>query len=334
MTEPAEHPARAVPPPLPRLSAVDDAREPGAQPPATAEWSLSAGERLALPSPPPQRGRGLLAVVAVVAALTGLGGAALLWTVRPSAKVVATRTAPAPEPAVAVIDAVRPPAAGIRATGGPPPPVPVETAALPAPQQPAPPAPAPAEMPAAAPLPPPPAAPIKPTILNAPAVPKPAAAAEQPKSVRAPPALPQRQAARAPNDGPPDDLRGTRPPSADSRDPVQMRAAAVGLHPQLPRELLARLSPTDLRNADIAIQTALVEAADGEAFAWPRQRWPELAAFQVRVLRSTEPGCRRYTVTVVKDGWSTTAPPMETCEAPPRIARDRRPPPPDYDRYR
>jgi hypothetical protein len=98
-----------------------------------------------------------------------------------------------------------------------------------------------------------------------------------------------------------------------------MRAAAAGLHPQLPRDLLVRLSPTDYRNAGIAIQTAVVEAADGESFVWPRQRWPEQASFNVRILPAAHPECRRYVVTVTKDGWSTTAPPMENCDAHPNL---------------
>jgi hypothetical protein len=102
-------------------------------------------------------------------------------------------------------------------------------------------------------------------------------------------------------------------PMADPADPYQVRAEAVGLHPDLSRVLLARLSPTDYRNAGIAIQTAMAETPDSAVFVWPRQRKPELALFQVRFVPGAAPGCRRYVVTVTKDGWLTTALPMEKC---------------------
>src|SRR5439155_25333409 len=47
------------------------------------------------------------------------------------------------------------------------------------------------------------------------------------------------------------------PTIADPADPCQMRAVAVGLHPDLSRFLLALLSPSDFRNAGIAIPTAM-----------------------------------------------------------------------------
>jgi hypothetical protein len=103
------------------------------------------------------------------------------------------------------------------------------------------------------------------------------------------------------------------PPAADPADPYQVRAVAVGLHPDLSRVLLARLSPTDYRNAGIAIQTAVAETPDTAVFVWPRQRKPELALFQVRFVPGAAPGCRRYVVSVTKDGWLTTALPMERC---------------------
>jgi hypothetical protein len=103
------------------------------------------------------------------------------------------------------------------------------------------------------------------------------------------------------------------PPRLDHADRYQRRAAAVGLHPELSRSLLARLSTTDYRNAEIAIQTAVAKTADDAVFVWPRQRKPELALFRVRFVPGAAPECRRYVVTVTKDGWSTTAPPMERC---------------------
>jgi hypothetical protein len=120
-------------------------------------------------------------------------------------------------------------------------------------------------------------------------------------------------------DGPPASPLGAS--IADPADPYQMRAAAVGLHPGLSRVLLARLSPTDYRNAGIAIQTALAETPDSDMFVWPRQRKPELALFQVRFVAGAAPNCRRYVVTVTKDRWSTTALPMEKCGSQPRRPR-------------
>lgn len=111
------------------------------------------------------------------------------------------------------------------------------------------------------------------------------------------------------------------PPVADPADPYQTRALAVGLHPELSRVLLTRLSPTDYRNAGIAIQTAMAETADSAVFVWPRQRTPELALFRVHFVPGAAPGCRRYVVTVTKDGWLTTALPMEKCG--PQLSRPR-----------
>jgi hypothetical protein len=103
------------------------------------------------------------------------------------------------------------------------------------------------------------------------------------------------------------------PPSIDPLDPLQKRADAVGLHPNLSRVLLGQLSPEDYRNAETAIRTAIAETPDTGVFAWPRQRKPELAHFQVRFVAGAAPGCRRYVVTITKDRWSTTALPMERC---------------------
>ncbi|MCL4768626.1 MAG: hypothetical protein KJZ80_20610 [Hyphomicrobiaceae bacterium] len=111
------------------------------------------------------------------------------------------------------------------------------------------------------------------------------------------------------------------PAEPEPADPYQMRAAAVGLHPGLSRVLLERLTPTDYRNAGVAVKTALADTPDDAVFVWPRQRKPELALFRVRFVAGAPSGCRRYVVTVVKDGWSTTALPMENCE--PRAASSR-----------
>ena len=105
------------------------------------------------------------------------------------------------------------------------------------------------------------------------------------------------------------------PPKADLTDPYQRRASAVGLHPDLSRALLTRLSPADFRNAGVAIDTAVAKTPDAGTFVWPRQRRPEQALFQVRFVPGAAPDCRRYVVTVTKDRWSTTALPMERCGA-------------------
>lgn len=103
------------------------------------------------------------------------------------------------------------------------------------------------------------------------------------------------------------------PPRVDPADPYQRRAAAVGLHPDLSRVLLAKLSAADYRNASYAIKTAVARTKDEADFVWPRQRRPEQALFRVHFVPGAAPQCRRYVVTVVKDGWSTTALPMERC---------------------
>jgi len=105
------------------------------------------------------------------------------------------------------------------------------------------------------------------------------------------------------------------PPQIDPKDPYQRRAMAAGLHPDLSRTLLARLSAADYRNAAYAVDTAIAETADGAEFVWPRQRKPQQAQFRVHFVKGTVEGCRRYVVTVAKDGWSTTALPMERCAA-------------------
>ena len=108
---------------------------------------------------------------------------------------------------------------------------------------------------------------------------------------------------------------------ADPSDPFQVRAVAVGLHPNLSRALLERLTDADYRNAGIAIRTALVETPDRAVFVWPRQRKPEMALFQVRFVAGAASGCRRYVVTITKDGWLTTALPMEKCGVEANLSR-------------
>ena len=114
------------------------------------------------------------------------------------------------------------------------------------------------------------------------------------------------------------------PPSVDPADIYQVRAMAVGLHPGLSRVLLARLSADDYRNAGIAIQKAVAETPDSGVFVWPRQRKPELALFHVRFVPGAAADCRRYVVTVTKDGWLTTALPMEKCAPQPGRQQSQR----------
>ena len=111
------------------------------------------------------------------------------------------------------------------------------------------------------------------------------------------------------------------PVTPDPADRYQVRAAAIGLHPDLSRVLLRRLSDTDYRNAGIAIQKAMAEASDSDVFVWPHQRKPELALFKVHFVPGAAPDCRRYVVSVTKDGWLTTALPMEKCGSALRQAR-------------
>lgn len=101
--------------------------------------------------------------------------------------------------------------------------------------------------------------------------------------------------------------------TVDPTDAYQKRAVAAGLHPDLSRVLLARLSPADYRNAGIAIQTAVTGTPDTGVYVWPQQRKPELALFHVRFVAGAAPDCRRYIVEITKDGWLTTALPMEKC---------------------
>lgn len=102
-------------------------------------------------------------------------------------------------------------------------------------------------------------------------------------------------------------------PEVDPTDPQQKRAASVGLHPRVSKVLLASLSDTDYSNARTAIRKALVEAADTDKFIWPRDANSKHAVFQVHFVAGAAAPCRRYIVTIVKNGWTTTAPPMEKC---------------------
>jgi hypothetical protein len=145
-------------------------------------------------------------------------------------------------------------------------------------------------------------------------------AAPQDEAVQSVPQAPPTAATPAAANGS-DESQALPPPSADPADPYQMRASAVGLHPDLSRVLLAKLSSADYRNAGIAIQTAVAKTPDNGVFIWPRQRKPNLALFEVHFVPGAAPDCRRYVVTVTKDGWSTTALPMEKCGLNPAARR-------------
>jgi hypothetical protein len=156
---------------------------------------------------------------------------------------------------------------------------------------------------------------------------KPAAISAPPVIQQAPPPSPAPPAAALPPAAAGADEPAAaplEPPSIDPADIYQVRALAVGLHPGLSRVLLARLSPDDYRNAGVAIQKAVAETPDSGVFVWPRQRKPELALFHVRFVPGAAPDCRRYVVTVTKDGWLTTALPMEKCGPQPRRQQSQR----------
>ncbi len=103
------------------------------------------------------------------------------------------------------------------------------------------------------------------------------------------------------------------PPVVDPKNKMQQRAAAIGLHPGVSQVLLSSMSDTDYRNAAYAIRTALAETVDADKFVWPLKRNPKLAVFQVHFVQGAGPDCRRYILTVIKNGWTTTAPPIEKC---------------------
>ena len=98
--------------------------------------------------------------------------------------------------------------------------------------------------------------------------------------------------------------------------PYQKRAQAAGLHPDLSRALLERLSQADLTNAATAISTAVSVTPETGVYVWPRPRRPDQAQFEVRFVPGAAEGCRRYVVSILKDGWSTMAMPSEKCGVP------------------
>lgn len=103
------------------------------------------------------------------------------------------------------------------------------------------------------------------------------------------------------------------PIRVDQSDPYQKRALAAGLHPELSRVVLSKLSDKDFSNAQTAISKAIATVADNETLVWPQKRVPNLAVFKVHFVAGASPDCRRYVVVIAMDGWSTTAMPMEKC---------------------
>lgn len=105
------------------------------------------------------------------------------------------------------------------------------------------------------------------------------------------------------------------PPIVNKADPLETRAVSAGLHPGLSRALLTKLTPDDFHNAQVAIQTALIETPDAQVFEFPSPRKTGQALFEVHFVPGAPADCRRYVVTVAKDRWLTTALPMEKCAA-------------------
>lgn len=102
-------------------------------------------------------------------------------------------------------------------------------------------------------------------------------------------------------------------PPQPSNDPWRKKAEAAGLHPDLSRAVLTRLTSTDYRNAAYAIGKAIKTVPNNGEFVWPHKRKSGMAVFTVHFVQGAAPDCRRYVVTVTKDRWTSTALPMEKC---------------------
>lgn len=108
------------------------------------------------------------------------------------------------------------------------------------------------------------------------------------------------------------------PPLPPLTDPLQKRAEAVGLHPDLSPTLLRSLTATDFKNAEIAIKKAIAETPDDAVLVWPPQPKAGIARFRIHFVPGVSAACRRYVVGVGKNGWLTTALPMERCGVRPK----------------
>jgi hypothetical protein len=155
---------------------------------------------------------------------------------------------------------------------------------------------------------PPPTIPEPPPLVEAPPAAPPPSSASMTGTPAAPASAPVTTAAIP---APP-----AAPPAPQAAGPNRKRAEAAGLHPDLSPVLLASLSKADYDNAAVAIKTAVVETTDNGIFVWPKQRKLGLALFEVSFVPSTTADCRRYIVTIAKDGWLTTALPVEKCGVP------------------
>jgi hypothetical protein len=111
------------------------------------------------------------------------------------------------------------------------------------------------------------------------------------------------------------------PPLPPLTDPLQKKAEAAGLHPELSRALLQSLSAADFKNAAIAVRKAVAETPEDGVFVWPAKPTPGRARFRIHFVPGISQACRRYVVGVAKSGWLTTALPMERCGVKPRLAR-------------
>jgi hypothetical protein len=145
--------------------------------------------------------------------------------------------------------------------------------------------------------------------------PEPATADRAPDE-RAPPPGAQKpmtvaNAAPAPPTSARTDINAPAPPG----DPLRAKAEGVGLHPDLSRVLLLRLSEADYRNAALAIRKALADSANTAIVVHPKKRRSDLAQFKVHFVPGAAAECRRYVVSIAKDGWLTTALPVEKCGA-------------------
>lgn len=144
--------------------------------------------------------------------------------------------------------------------------------------------------------------PVRETVLNA----------TEPAPAAAPSAVPAASAPYVPE--------AEKVPPADA-GPLRAKADAAGLHPDVPLVVLSRLSDFDFRNASAAIATALAETPEKGELVFPSASRPGIALFKVHFVPADAPPCRRYVVTIAKDGWRTTALPMEVCGPRPRPAR-------------